>query len=88
MNLPGFWASSFLQRLNLSVRCGLPYSVFERIQGVLGVSAQALAALIGVPVRKLNKRKHEGRFSSEKSDNLLQVVRIVSKTFDFFDAPA
>jgi len=70
-----------------AVRRGLLYSVFERVQGTLGVSAQTLAALIGVPVRTLNKRKHEGRFSSEESDNLLRVVRVVSKTFDFFDEP-
>lgn len=70
-----------------AVRRGLPYSVFERVQDTLGVSAQTLAALIGVPVRTLNKRKHERRFSSEESDNLLRVVRVVSKTFDFFDAP-
>lgn len=70
-----------------AVRRGLPYSVFERVQRTLGVSAQTLAALIGLPVRTLNKRKHEGRFSSEESDNLLRVVRVVSKTFDFFDEP-
>lgn len=70
-----------------AVRRGLPYSVFKRVQDSLGVSAQTLAALIGVPVRTLNKRKHEGRFSSEESDNLVRVVRIVSKTFDFFDEP-
>ena len=70
-----------------AVRRGLPYGVFERVQGTLGVSAQALAALIVVPVRTLNKRKHEGRFSSEESDNLLRIVRVVSKTFDFFNAP-
>ena len=50
----------------------------------MGVSAQTLSGLIGLPVRTLNKRKHEGRFSSEESDNLL---RVVSKTFDFFDEP-
>ena len=70
-----------------AVRRGLPYSVFERVQATLGVSAQTLAGLIGLPVRTLNKRKHEGRFSSEESDNLLRVVRVVSKTFDFFRDP-
>ncbi len=70
-----------------AVRRGLPYSVFERVRDTLGVSAQMLTGLIGVPVRTLNKRKHEGRFSSEESDNLLRVVRVVSKTFDFFDEP-
>ncbi len=70
-----------------AVRRGLPYSVFERVRDTLGVSAQTLAGLIGVPVRTLNKRKHEGRFSSEESDNLLRVVRVMSKTFDFFDEP-
>ena len=70
-----------------AVRRGLPYSVFERVQDTLGVSAQTLTALIGVPVRTLNKRKHEGRFSSEESDNLLRVVRVVSRTFGFFGEP-
>lgn len=68
-----------------AVRRGLPYSVFERVQGALGISAQALTALIGMPVRTLYKRRHEGRFSSEESDNLLRVVRVMSKTFDVFE---
>lgn len=82
----GFELSSTPELIG-AVRRGLPYRVFERVQGTLGVSARTLAALIGLPVRTLNKRKHEGRFSSEESDNLLRVVRVVSKTFDFFDEP-
>ena len=70
-----------------AVRRGLPYGVFERLQDALGVSAQSLAGFVGLPVRTLNKRKHEGRFSSEESDDLVRVARVVSKTFGFFDAP-
>lgn len=84
--LLGFGPSSTIDLIG-AVRRGLPYNVFERVRDTLGVSAQTLAALIGVPVRTLNKRKHEGRFSMGESDNLLRVVRVVSKTFDFFDKP-
>ncbi len=70
-----------------AVRQGLPYSVFERVQETLRVSAQTLATLVGVPVRTLNKRKHEGRFSRGESDNLLRVVRVLSQIFDFFSEP-
>lgn len=84
--LLGFEPSGTLGLIG-AVRRGLPYSVFGRVQDALGVSAQTLAALIGVPVRTLYKRKHEGRFSSEESENLLRVVRVVSKTFYFFDEP-
>lgn len=85
--LLGFELSSTPELIG-AVRRGLPYSVFERVQESLGVSAKSLTALIGVPVRTLHKRRHEGRFSSEESDNLLRVVRVASKTFDFFTEPA
>ncbi len=71
-----------------AVRRGLPYGTFERLQDALGTSAQTLAGLIGLPVRTLNKRKHEGRFSTEESDDLVRVARVVSRTFGFFSEPA
>lgn len=69
-----------------AVRRGLPYGVFERVQESLGVSARTLAGLMGLPTRTLHKRRQEGRFSSDESDNLLRVVRVMSKTFDVFEA--
>lgn len=71
-----------------AVRRGLPYATFERLQSTLGISAQTLAGLVGLPVRTLNKRKHEGRFSESESDDLVRVARVVSATFGFFNEPA
>ncbi len=67
-----------------AVRRGLPYGAFERLQEALGTSAQTLAGLIGLPVRTLNKRKHEGRFSESESDDLVRVARVVGGAFTFF----
>jgi len=69
-----------------AVRYGLPYEVFPRLQEALGLNAQTLAGLVGIPVRTLNKRKHAGRFTPEESDNLLRIARVGSRVFDFFES--
>lgn len=71
-----------------AVRRGLPYAAFERLQSAVGINAQTLAGLVSLPLRTLNKRKHDGRFSSEESDDLVRVARVVSTTFGFFSEPA
>lgn len=71
-----------------AVRRGLPYGAFEQLQAALGTSAQTLAGLIGLPVRTLNKRKHEGRFSEGESDDLVRVARVLGGAFAFFSDEA
>ncbi|ETW93500.1 type II RES/Xre toxin-antitoxin system antitoxin [Candidatus Entotheonella palauensis] len=67
-----------------AIRDGLPFDVFVNLQHILELPASSLAALVGIPLRTLNRRKHEGRFKSEESDALLRIARVVSRTLDVF----
>ncbi|WP_034412713.1 type II RES/Xre toxin-antitoxin system antitoxin [Candidatus Entotheonella palauensis] len=67
-----------------AVREGLPFDVFANLQHVLELPAATLADLLGLPLRTLNRRKHEGQFKPEESDALLRVARVVSRTLDLF----
>jgi putative toxin-antitoxin system antitoxin component (TIGR02293 family) len=68
-----------------AVREGLPFDVFVNLQHVLDIPAAPLADLLGMPLRTLNRRKHEGQFKPEESDRLLRVARVLSRTFDLFE---
>ncbi len=71
-----------------AVREGLPFDVFANLQDVLELPAATLAELLGIPLRTLNRRKHEGQFKPEESDALLRVARVVSRTlYVFKDRP-
>ncbi len=67
-----------------TLRQGLPFEVFTSLQNNLSLSAEALAQLIGVPVRTLNRRKNEGRFKPEESDNLVRIARVLARVQEFF----
>jgi uncharacterized protein (DUF2384 family) len=44
-----------------AVREELPFDVFVNLQHVLDIPAAPLADLLGMPLRTLNRRKHEGQ---------------------------
>jgi putative toxin-antitoxin system antitoxin component (TIGR02293 family) len=67
-----------------AVREGLPYATFEEVREALGISGKELAALMGVPARTLNTRKHAGRFTPQESDHLLRIARVYARAHDFF----
>jgi putative toxin-antitoxin system antitoxin component (TIGR02293 family) len=71
-----------------AIREGLPFDVFVNLQHVLDIPAAPLADLLGIPLRTLNRRKHEGQFKPEESDGLIRVARVVSRTFNFFEDQA
>ena len=68
-----------------AVREGLPFDVFVNLQHVLDIPAAPLADLLGMPLRTLNRRKHEGQFKPEESDRHLRVARVLSRTFKVFE---
>lgn len=67
-----------------AVREGLPYATFEEVREALGISGKELAALMGIPSRTLNARKHAGRFTPHESDHLLRIARVYARAHDFF----
>jgi putative toxin-antitoxin system antitoxin component (TIGR02293 family) len=71
-----------------AVRRGLPFAVFTTLQKSLDVSSAVLAQLIGLPVRTLQRRRREGRFKPDESDNLVRIARVLSRTLEFFEDKA
>lgn len=71
-----------------AVRQGLPFAVFTVLQGILDINTATLAQLIGLPVRTLHRRKQEGRFKPEESDNLVRIARVLSHVLEFFEDKA
>ncbi len=70
------------ERAIQAVKQGLPYSEFEELRVRLGVSAAALAAVVGVSERTLARRKKEGRFKPDESDRLHRIVRLYRRTVE------
>ncbi|WP_457637328.1 type II RES/Xre toxin-antitoxin system antitoxin [Oceanithermus sp.] len=73
---------SMSERAIQAVKQGLPYSEFEELRVRLGVSAAALAAVVGVSERTLARRKKEGRFKPDESDRLHRIVRLYRRTVE------
>ena len=76
------------QSLVTAVREGFSFEVYERLRATLGVSARELAEVLSIPARTLQRRKQAGRLTSEESDRLLRVARIVELALVVFEGDA
>lgn len=76
--------------LILQMRRGLGYSHISRLQSVIDVPLKRIAELAGVAPRTLMRRRRSGRFSSDESERLLRLSRVVQLTVSLFedDLPA
>ena len=63
-----------------AIKNGLAYNVFENLGKDLELPTSELAQIIGVPQRTLQRRKQEGFFSSDESDRLFRIVRLVERS--------
>jgi putative toxin-antitoxin system antitoxin component (TIGR02293 family) len=67
-----------------AVEKGFPWKTFERLVDNMGLPAEQIASLIGIPRRTLARRKVEKRFQPDESDRLLRVARVFSKALELF----
>ncbi len=65
-----------------AVRGGLPFSALDGVAGAAGVGRLALARVIGLPSTTLARRRKAGSLSSEESDRLVRVARLVSMVYE------
>ena len=68
-----------------AVRSGLPFSVFERVRGVVGASDGLLARVLATSERTLHRRRAQGRLTSEESDRLLLLAETVALAVQALD---
>ncbi|HET8986561.1 MAG TPA: antitoxin Xre-like helix-turn-helix domain-containing protein [Trueperaceae bacterium] len=62
-----------------AIKAGLPYPVFETLAEELRIPANDLARTISVPLRTLQRRKHEGVFQVDESDRLFRILRLTER---------
>jgi len=76
-------AGSTLTQVRDALRQGVPREAFERIRADLGVSADELAEIVGIPTRTLARRTD--RFKPDESERLLRVGSVVQKAVDVLE---
>lgn len=68
-----------------SVREGLPFTAYERVQSFLSSPASELAAVLSISERTLARRKREGHLTKEESDRLVRLARLGERAVEVFD---
>ncbi len=63
---------------------GLPWSAFDRFVKSIGLRAEDVATLIGIPKRTLARRKSSGRLQADESDRLLRLARVFARALELF----
>jgi putative toxin-antitoxin system antitoxin component (TIGR02293 family) len=73
-----------LPSLIAAVEKGFSWKTFERFVKNLGLPAEQVGDVIGIPRRTLARRKVEGRLKADESDRLLRLARVFGSALDLF----
>lgn len=63
---------------------GLPFDTLETLQDALACPTPRFAALVGIPLRTLARRKEANRLQSDESDRLFRLARIAGLALKLF----
>ena len=75
---PGYWVAR--------VQAGLPVEEFDILRSMLGLSVEKLAALIGISVATLSRRRATKQpLDRDHSDRLVRYARLFWQAVAFFD---
>ncbi len=64
---------------------GLPFDALGRVARAYGVTQQAMAGLIAVSPRTLQRRRTAGCFDALESERLYRFIRLYLRALDVFD---
>lgn len=64
------------------VRRGLPFATLDEVASAAGVGRLAMARVIGLPPTTLARRRESGTLTTEESDRLVRVARLVGMTWE------
>lgn len=67
-----------------AVEKGFTWKTFERFVKNIGLPADRIADVMGIPRRTLARRKVEGRLKADESDKLLRLARVFGSALDLF----
>jgi putative toxin-antitoxin system antitoxin component (TIGR02293 family) len=68
-----------------AIEKGFSWKTFERFVKNLGLPAEQVGDVIGIPRRTLARRKVEGRLKADESDRLLRLARVFGSALDLFE---
>jgi len=71
--------------LHKKVEKGFAFAAVLRVLRLMALPMQALAELLLIPTRTLQRRKVVGRLEPDESDRLLRLVRIYGKALELFE---
>ena len=74
-----------LPSLLREIERGLSWKTFVRFVRNIGLPAERVAEVVGIPRRTLARRKAEGRLKSDESDRLLRLARVFGAALELFD---
>lgn len=66
---------------------GLPAAGWQHLTEALQASDQQLAAVVGISISTLTRRKREGSFTPEESERLLRIAGLAAKAGTVFTSP-
>lgn len=64
------------------VRGGLPFATLDEVAAAAGIGRLAMARVIGLPPTTLARRRESGALTTEESDRLVRVARLVGMTYE------
>lgn len=64
------------------IRRGLPFPMLDELAAAAGVGRLAMARVIGLSPTTMARRRRSGTLTTEESDRLLRVARLVGMTYE------
>lgn len=64
---------------------GLPFNAFVRLGRNTGISLDNLRVAVGIKPRTLTRRRQSKKLTSEESDRLVSVYRLLAQTLELFE---
>lgn len=68
-----------------AIEAGFTWKTFERLVKNIGLPAEHVADVIGIPRSTLARRKVEARLKPDESERLLRLARVLGGALDLFD---
>ncbi len=67
------------------INAGFAFGTLDAFERSTHLPLATIAALIGIPLRTLSRRRKEGRLQRDESDRLLRVARVVDKAVQLYE---
>ena len=71
-----------------AIEAGLPFSRFDDLRASIELPANQLATIIKLPVSTLARKKKSGQLTSDQSERLVRLARIMELAFELFEGDA